>query len=439
MKKKYIIDISKTKKGSSVELFGWISRIHKLKQMIFIDLTDSTGTLQIVIDRNKTTHEIYTLALCLKIESAIYVKGMIKKKKEHKIEMFPIKIKVIGEANKRYSPSPRSNFDIFNPKYSQLIAKNRHIYIRNQKFIYILKMRHELTNRLRLWFNKNNFTEITAPILTPVTLYDESTALKIKISNQEVFLTQCVGYYLEASSHALEKVYNIGPSFRGEETHSKRHLMEYWHVKAEIAFADLEDVIKTVEELIKFVSIYAKKYENENLNILGRKICLDGIKIPYPRITYENAIRYLNQKNVKINFGQSLGSEEEVLLSKKFRNTPFWVTGIPRNIEPFPYVIDQENKNIVRVADLIASNGYGELLGVAEKISDIEMLNERLREKGKYKDKRFTWIVDVHELGSVPHAAFGMGLERLIRWLLDIPHVKDTIPFPRTFRRKIYP
>jgi asparaginyl-tRNA synthetase len=215
--------------------------------------------------------------------------------------------------------------------------------------------------------------------------------------------------------------------------------MEYWHVKAEVAFADLEDIIKTVESLIKNLSLFAKKYNEENKKYLGKNICADGIKTPYPRISYEDAIKWLQDKKMKISFGQSLGSQEEALLSKKFKNTPFWITGIPRKIEPFPYVIDQTNTEIVRVADLIASNGYGELLGVAEKISDIDMLKERLKEKGKYKDKRYNWVIEVHKLGVVPHAAFGMGLERLLRWLLDIPHVKDTIPFPRTFRRKIYP
>jgi asparaginyl-tRNA synthetase len=438
MKDIYIKDLSRIK-NKNVEIFGWISRIHKLKKIIFIDLTDSTGLVQIVIDKNASSPELYSQALKLKIESAIAVKGKVIKGAKSKREIKPQEINIIGPASIQYSPSPRSNFDIFDPKYKHLLADKRHIYIRNPKFIHILKMRHAITNRAREWFNKNMFTELTAPILTPVALYEDSTALKIKIHNEKVFLTQCVGYYLEASVHALERVYNIGPSFRGEETHSKRHLMEYWHVKAEVAFADLEDIIKSVESLVKNISLFALKYNEENKKYLNRNICADGAKTPYPRITYEDAIKWLQKGKTKIRFGQSLGSKEEELLSKKFKNTPFWITGIPRKIEPFPYVIDQTNTEIVRVADLIASNGYGELLGVAEKIADIDMLKERLKEKGKHKDKRYNWIVEVHRLGVVPHAAFGMGLERLLRWLLDVPHVKDTIPFPRTFRRKIYP
>ena len=177
---------------------------------------------------------------------------------------------------------------------------------------------------------------------------------------------------------------------------------------------------------------------NSILQTLGTQMCLDGMKTPFERISYDDAIAHLKKKGVDIEFGKSLGSAEETELSTLFRG-PFWVTGIPRVVEPFPYSIDQANPALTRVADLIASNGYGELLGVAEKIYTIDMLDARLREKGKGGDGRYEWIREVHMAGCVPHAAFGMGVERLIRWLLNIPHVRDAIPFPRIFRRNIAP
>lgn len=296
-----------------------------------------------------------------------------------------------------------------------------------------------ITSFIRGWFDKRGFVEIPAPILTPVNLYEDKSAMEIKIKNEKVFLTQCVGFYLEAAVHAFEKVYNIGPSFRAEETHSPRHLMEYWHIKSEIAFADLEDIIKLVETLIKDLTLEMKKIENINSLVVGKIICLDGQKKPYPRITYSEAVDYLRTQGLEVKFGKSLGAKGEVVLSKKFKNTPFWIMGMPRKTEPFPYVIDSTDSKVTRTADLIASKGFGEILGVAEKISDIETLKIRMKEKGKLNDPRYKWIEEIHQSGCVPHSAMGMGVERLVRWLLGIPHVKDAIPFPRLFRRKVYP
>jgi len=301
----------------------------------------------------------------------------------------------------------------------------------------ILKFRHILMSHMRQWFSENQFIEINAPILTAVPLYDDSSAMKINIKGENAFLTQCVGYYLEAAVHAFERVYNMGPSFRGEESRSKRHLMEYWHIKAEIAFGNLEDIIKMVEDIIVYLTQKCQQ-ETELIQTLKTEFCLDGLKVPFKRISYEDAINYLQKKGFKIKFGIGLGSKEEEELSNMF-DGPFWVTNIPRVVEPFPYVVHPQDDRVTMVADLIASNGYGELLGTAEKIYDLKMLDERLQNKGKLDDPRYEWIREVHQMGCVPHSAFGMGLERLIRWLLNIPHVRDTIPFPRIFRRKIMP
>lgn len=167
-------------------------------------------------------------------------------------------------------------------------------------------------------------------------------------------------------------------------------------------------------------------------------MCMDGLKTPFVRISYEDAISHLKSKGVNIDYGKGLGSKEEEILSKLYGG-PFWVVGIPRSIEPFPYCIDQTDNRVTMVADLIASNGYGELLGVAEKIHDFNMLIERMQEKDKHDDPRYDWVREVHQLGCVPHIAFGMGVERMIRWLLNIVHVRDVMPFPRIFRRRIYP
>ena len=289
---------------------------------------------------------------------------------------------------------------------------------------------------VREWFELNGFLEFDAPILVLAPLYDDSTAMKINVHGQDAFLTQCAGFFLEAATMAFERVYNMGPSFRGEESRSKRHLKEYWHIKAELAFGDRDDIIEIVENLLSHLYNRLPEECAEEMEYLGATLRPNDFQTPFPRITYEDAVAHVQAKGSDTVLGVGISSKDEEELAKLF-DGPFWVMGIPRNVEPFPYVIDEENPTVTKVADLIAPRGYGELCGVAEKIFEPQMLDERMGEKGKLGDSRYDFIVDVHKAACVPHIAFGMGLERLLRWLLDIPHVRDTIPFPRSAGRNI--
>lgn len=403
----------------------------------FLDIVDSTGLVHVVANKLGVSEEDFKIFKQVDFEVAVEIEGILAINKG-KMEIHAESIAVIGNAEKQFSPRPRSDFDIFDPALADHILRNRHAYIRNPKIMAILHFRHILMSHMREWFNKNRFIEINAPILTPIPLYEDGSAMGIKVHNEEVFLTQCVGYYLEAAVHAFERVYNMGPSFRGEESRSKRHLMEYWHIKAELAFGNREDIIKLVESIINYLTKMCHEDSREILKTLGVDMCMDGLKTPYARISYEEAIIHLQKENVEIEYGKGLGSKEEEVLSKLY-DGPFWVVGIPRSIEPFPYCVDQSDKRVTMVADLIASNGFGELLGVAEKIHNFDMLKERMQEKNKFEDPRYEWVREVHQMGCVPHIAFGMGVERLIRWLLNIPYVRDAMPFPRIFRRRIYP
>lgn len=441
MKKLYINELFNEKQlGKTVELLCWLQGRRRHSNVIFLDLVDSTGSIQAVLTKKESRQDVFEIADKVPLESAIMVKGevVVDAKNSKKIEIKVYHLEVIGEAKINISPQPRSDFDIFDPALTRHLLAMRHIYLRNPKVMAIMRFRHLLMSYMRDWFNANGFIEINAPILTPVPLYEDETAMPINVHDERVFLTQCVGYYLEAAVHGFERVYNMGPSFRGEESRSKRHLMEYWHIKAELAFGNREDIMALVEQIIKYLTAKCQESTEEIQAILGTKMCLDGLKIPYARIGYEDAISTLQKQGVDIEFGDSLSSAEEEALSHQFKG-PFWVVGIPRDVEPFPYVIDASDMRKTMVADLIASRGFGELLGVAEKIHTIEMLDERMGEKGKLGDPRYEWVREVHQLGCVPHIAFGMGVERLIRWLLNMAHVRDAIPFPRIFRRKVYP
>ena len=440
MKEVYVEDLLRSSGcDTGVELSGWVCNRRCQGKILFLDVCDSTGKIQVVITENNVTSKNFQFAKEIPVESGITVKGVVSCSARGQREIIAGNITLVGGVTKDFSPHPRENIDIFDESLIPHLLNNRHMYLRNPKVMAILQFRDCMMHHMRQWFYNNHYTSIDAPILTPVPLYEDKTALPIVIHNEKVFLTQCVGYYLEAAVHAFEKVFNIGPSFRGEESRSKRHLMEYWHIKAEVAWSDLDDIIKVVESIVSYLTEQCSAETSSMISTLGTTLCTDGLVTPYPRISYEEAIKVLNERGMTMEFGKSLGSDEEAELSKLFPKRPFWVTGIPRTIEPFPYVIDQTDTRITRVADLIASNGYGELLGTAEKISNLDMLDERLRDKGKNNDPRFEFVRDVHQVGCVPHAAFGMGVERMIRWMLNIPHVRDAIAFPRVYKRRIAP
>ena len=438
MKKYFVSDLRcRFDVGQNITLYGWVKAKRAHGRVVFLDIADSTGTIQAICEQGKCPDDTFETAKHLTLESAVKVQGRLQAQGEQR-EIALYCLEIVSRASIMVDPHVRDSIDIFDPALQEQLLSHRHFYLRNEKMIAILKFRHLLMGLVHQWFRSQGYIEITAPVLTAVPLYDDRSAVGLTIDNQSVFLTQCVGFYLEWAVHAFEKVYNIGPSFRGEESRSKRHLMEYWHIKAEMAFADLEDVIATVESLISFVSVACHEQGGELAKTLGRSICLDGINPPYPRLRYAEAVEILKREGIDFQFGKSLGSDEEALLSKQF-NQPFWIVGVPRTIEPFPYVIDPDDPRVTRTADLIATNGHGELLGVAEKIQDLAMLDERLAEKGKLGNPLYEWMRDLRKFGCVPHVGFGLGVERFIRWLTDIPHVRDTIPFPRTFRRKIFP
>jgi asparaginyl-tRNA synthetase len=445
MKELYVDGVLyRTSVGTEVDLYGWIKNRRDHGNVIFLDICDSTGWMQVVVDKSRFSEEQFNLISKLTVESSVLVKGKLaltgKKTPTRNLEIRAESVELIGAANLGLTPSPRGNsFDIFDERLQDHLLTNRHFYLRNEKIMAILKFRHHLMGLVHEWFRADGFIEITAPILTPTPLYEGRSAIGLELYDEDIFLTQCVGFYLESAVHAFERVYNIGPSFRGEEGRSKRHLTEYHHIKAELAFGDLEDIITLVENLISFVTQRCSGEARiaDLATVVGRPLCLDGLTPPFPRLSYCEAVTILQQRGVDFEFGKSLGSDEEAMLSENF-SQPFWVVGIPRTIEPFPYVIDSVDPRLTRTADLIATNGYGELLGVAEKIHDPAMLDERMAEKGK-SDPLYQWLRDMRQFGCVPHIGFGLGVERFIRWLMNIPHVRDTIPFPRTFGRKVRP
>lgn len=259
MKEMYISNLRDVKNGSRVVLLGWVKGKRRHGNVAFIDVVDSTGTVQVVAHKPSVGKEVFDIFKKANYEAAVEIAGILVNS-HGKTEVHAKSIKVIGDAVRQFSPRPRSDFDIFDQSLTDHLLRNRHAYIRNPKIMAILRFRHIFMSHTREWFNKNGFIEIDAPILTPIPLYDDGSAMGITVHNENVFLTQCVGYYLEAAVHAFERVYNMGPSFRGEESRSKRHLMEYWHIKAELAFGNREDIMFLVENIISYLT--AKCHED---------------------------------------------------------------------------------------------------------------------------------------------------------------------------------
>lgn len=437
-KKQYVRDAlnsAVTPDGTTVEVTGWIKSRRRHGRVAFLDIVDSTGAIQVVARVQSMSSDDYDAFVSTPVESAIRIMGTIATRDDQR-EIMAETFEVIARDTLNLQPQPRAGFDIFDPKMAGHITANKAVYLREPHYMAILKFRAKVMRVVREWFELNGFLEFDAPILVLAPLYDDSTAMKINVHGQDAFLTQCAGFFLEAATMAFERVYNMGPSFRGEESRSKRHLKEYWHIKAELAFGDRDDIIKIVEDLL--IHLYVRLPEEcvEEMKYLSATLRPNDFQTPFPRITYEDAVAHVQTKGSDTVLGVGISSKDEEELAKLF-NGPFWVMGIPRNVEPFPYVIDEDNPTVTKVADLIAPRGYGELCGVAEKIFEPQMLDERMDEKDKLGDSRYDFVVDVHKAACVPHIAFGMGLERLLRWLLDIPHVRDTIPFPRSAGRNI--
>jgi asparaginyl-tRNA synthetase len=413
-----------------VTVTGWIKNQRSLGSLKFIDLEDSTGQIQVVSER---------LSLSMPKGSAIKVVGTLKVQENDssKVEIIAETIELIQAfLLDTISPLPRSDTASLELTGIDNLLSNRHLYICNDRAQTILRFRHKFFRTMHSWFDKQGFIEINAPILTEALLYKESTAFSVDYFGTPVFLTQCVGFYLEACILAFEKVYNFGPSFRAEPSHGRRHLAEYYHIKAEIAHVNLRNLMDFVQNLISEVCSEIIEVAGDELEKLNAPLLTFDLTPPYPEIAYKEAIKILNRRGFEIQVGQSLPPEAEESLSYDF-DKPFFIVGLPSAVEPFPYVIDPNDSELTLTADLHAPGGFGEILGIAEKIyrrSDLE--NRALERKlSKEQRKRLEWYFNLRDAGCVPHGGIGMGVERTIRWLLGLTHVRDAIPFPRLFNR----
>ncbi|CCC81645.1 asparagine--tRNA ligase [Thermoproteus tenax] len=409
---------------------GWVYRKRELKDKIFIVLRDSTGIIQLVFSRGTPAFDV---AQRLNLESSLVATGILKEEprapggKEMHVE----------SVDWYYIGSPYPINEDAAQADSEYLLDVRHLWLRSRKMQAVLKIRHTVFGAVHEYFRRNGYYEVQGPMFITAAVEGGATLFKVPYFDDFVYLTQSSQFYLEALIFSLEKVYTIAPSFRAEPSRTRRHLTEFWHAEAEMAWYHLEDLMRVNEELISYVVSKVLEERRDELKMLGRDAApLENIRPPFYRISYDEAIEILQKKGVKINWGDDIGADEERILTLQF-DKPIQLYGFPEKIKAFYHRNDPKRPEVTLSVDVLAPEGYGEIIGGGERIYDEGELVDKIRRFG-YDPKDYQWYIDLRRYGSVPHSGFGLGVDRLVMWIAGLEHIRDAVPFPRDIRRK-YP
>ncbi len=411
--------------GDLVRLRGWVYRKREFKDKIFIMLRDSEGTIQLVF-----SGPLAEDARKLNIESSIMVEGIVKMEPRapggKEVHVSRILWCYIGEPFPINVSAAQAD--------SEYLLDVRHLWIRSRKMWAMLRIRHTVFNAIHEYFRMNGFYEVQCPIFVSAAVEGGATLFPVKYFDRTVYLTQSAQFYLEALIFSLEKVYTVAPSFRAEPSRTRRHLTEFWHAEAEMAWSNMYDVMRIAEELICHIVRRVLDERLEELSILGRDVeKLERVKPPFPRVLYDEAIEILKRKGLNVDWGSDLGADEERVLMQEFE-TPIHLYGFPEQIKAFYHKNDPQDPRRTLSVDVLAPEGYGEIIGGGERIEDPNQLIEKIKRFG-LDPKDYEWYIDLRRYGSVPHAGFGLGVDRLVMWICGLDHIRDAVPFPRDIRR----
>lgn len=426
-KSHYIRELMDLEEGTKVKIAGWVHRRSELGGIVFIRIRDSTGSVQVVVREGEVSDKDLELARNAGIEASVVVEGTLRKdpRAPSGIEVMASSIKLVGESK---------DFPIKPGVSDEFLLDNRHLHIRTTKMRNALIVRREVMRAAEEWFTSNNFIRVEAPTFVGAAVEGGATLFEVPYFNRKAYLTQSSQFYLEAAIFAFENVYTIQPSFRAEKSRTRRHLTEFWHAEAEMAWADLRGMMDVVESLVKYIVEKTVERASEALRALGRN--LEPIEESFPRITYDEAIEIARRKGVEIEWGEDFGTEVERAISLEF-DVPVFVTHYPKEAKAFYHKPDPSRPEVVLCADLLAPEGIGEIVGGGQRIDSEEELLMRIKEEGLNPDD-YSWYIDLRRYGSVPHSGFGLGIERTVRWIAGLSHIRDAIPFPRTPTR-LYP
>ena len=411
-----------------VEIRGWVYNKRSSGKIQFLMLRDGTGIIQGVATREDTEPESFSLMDNLDQESSVIVRGKVREEKRAPIgyELSIGSLEVVG-GSENYPITPKSHGVDF-------LLQNRHIWIRSSKQWAILRIRAEVVKAVEDYLWEKSFMRFDAPIFTPSACEGTTTLFEVDYFGEPAYLSQSGQLYCEATAAAFGKVYCFGPAFRAEKSKTRRHLTEFWQVEPEIAYANMDDSIELACGMIDFVIERVLNNRKRELEVLERDMSLlESIKSPFPRIRYEDAVKKVNELGESMKFGEDFGAPQETVLGKSYE-TPVVVTRFPREIKAFYMRKESGNEEVTLSFDILAPEGYGEIVGGGEREFEEEKLRKEISERGLGEDA-FKWYIDLRKYGSVPHAGFGLGIERTVAWLCGISHIRQTIPFPRTLGR----
>ncbi|MCI4462362.1 MAG: asparagine--tRNA ligase [Thermogladius sp.] len=417
--------------GRRVCLRGWIYRRSVVGGKAFVRVRDSTGIIQVVVDESNLGEELVKTLKDIGLEASVEACGKLVKqpKAPTGFEVIADYFNIVGTSR---------DFPIKGGEGVEYLLDNRHLVLRSPRYTAIWKIKHTVLEAGREWFNKNGWWEVTPPILTASACEGGATLFPVQYFDKVAYLSQSAQLYLEVMIFSLEKVWSLTPSFRAEQSRTRRHLAEYWHLEAEAAWYDMNDMMKVAEELVAHIVSRVLEERRSELEQLGRNIesLKKAVETPYPRIKYDEAIEILQKKGLNIQWGADLGADEERVLTQEF-DKPFFVTHFPKEIKSFYMKLDPGNPRVVLGFDLLAPEGYGEIIGGSQREDDYSKLVQRIIESG-YKVEDYKWYLDLRRYGSVVHSGFGLGVERVLMWIAGLEHIRDATPFPR-FRGRIYP
>jgi len=426
--------------GQSVTIRGWLYNLRESGKLLFPQFRDGSGVIQGVVPKNAVPPEVFDAIKTLTQESSVVVEGKVRadKRAHGGYELDVANVLVIQRVPES-SPYP------ITPKEhgTDFLMEHRHLWVRSQRQAAILRVRAEIIKAARDFFDEHGFTLTDPPIITPAACEGTSTLFPVDYFDEQAFLTQSGQLYLEATAMALGKVYSFGPTFRAEKSKTRRHLTEFWMVEPEMAYAELDDVMELAEGLISFIVKRCLDKRRMDFETIGRDISkLEKIEAPFPRISYDDAVKNLQQGHAegalesKFEWGGDLGSPDETYLSAQF-DKPVLVHRYPAKVKAFYMEPDPQRPELALCVDVLAPEGYGEIIGGSQRMASHELLLQRIREHG-LPEESFQWYLDLRKFGSVPHGGFGMGIERVVAWICGLEHVRETIPFPRMLYR-LYP
>jgi asparaginyl-tRNA synthetase len=426
-----IVDILYGKKDEeAVNIRGWLQNSRSSGGIQFLMIRDGTGVIQCTLKKGDINDKRFNELEKVPLESTLEFSGKV-----NIDERAPggreIKINQVTDV---YEAMP--DFPIVKKEHGvEFLLDNRHVYVRHPKLQAIFRLRAKFLQAARKWFEDNEYTETHSPMFITAACEGGSTLFDVDYFERKgIYLSQSWQLYAEAMISSLGKIYTIAPSFRAEPSRTRRHLSEYWHMEVEEPWTDLNGIMKVGDQVVCHIShTLANEMPKEVEKIGGNIKKLTDLETPFPRISYDEAVETVQKLGVDMLWGDDFGYQQEGPLTEQF-DAPFWVVGYPRGIKPFYHMPDPSLPNVTLSADLLAPEGYGEIIGGGQRIHDYKQLLDRIYEDG-LEPNDYSWYLDIRKWGTVPHSGFGLGVERVLMWMLNLDHIRDTIPFPRDMRR----